>query len=238
MSRRIPAPAALPAGRAGAQSGDMTIELRGLEKSFGSVQAVRGVDISIVPGETLALLGPNGAGKSTTIDMLLGLSQPDRGHVSILGRTPSEAIAAGADLTVRELLTMMASLYPQPLDVDEVLELTGIGAIAGRRTQKLSGGETWPREGSSPTAPPPRSGPPCRSAPCGPPCPVPTWPRWSPCPACRAPIVTATACRWSAPTPTPPSVPSSPGSPDRPGLAVGLWPGGRRAHSMSVGEEG
>jgi ABC-2 type transport system ATP-binding protein len=129
------------------------IELRGLEKSFGSVHAVRCVDLAVAPGETVALLGPNGAGKSTTIDMLLGLTEPDRGRVSLLGRPPSEAVAGGAvgvmlqvgglirDLTVRELLTMMASLYPRPLGVDEVLELTGIGDIAGRRTQKLSGGE-------------------------------------------------------------------------------------------------
>jgi ABC-2 type transport system ATP-binding protein len=129
------------------------IDLRGLEKSFGSVHAVRGVDLAVAPGETVALLGPNGAGKSTTIDMLLGLTEPDRGRVSLLGRPPSEAVAGGAvgvmlqvgglirDLTVRELLTMMASLYPRPLGVDEVLELTGIGDIAGRRTQKLSGGE-------------------------------------------------------------------------------------------------
>jgi ABC-2 type transport system ATP-binding protein len=129
------------------------IELRGLEKSFGSVHAVRGVDLAVAPGETVALLGPNGAGKSTTIDMLLGLTEPDRGRVSLLGRPPSEAVAGGAvgvmlqvgglirDLTVRELLTMMASLYPRPLGVDDVLELTGIGDIAGRRTQKLSGGE-------------------------------------------------------------------------------------------------
>ena len=76
------------------------IELRGLVKSFSSpaglVQAVRGVDISIAAGETLALLGPNGAGKSTTIDMLLGLTQPDAGDVSLFGASPAEAIRAGA----------------------------------------------------------------------------------------------------------------------------------------------
>jgi ABC-type branched-subunit amino acid transport system ATPase component len=75
------------------------IELRGLEKSFktphGTVEAVRGVDISIRPGEIVALLGPNGAGKSTTIDMLLGLVQPDAGSVSLFGRTPAEAVLAG-----------------------------------------------------------------------------------------------------------------------------------------------
>jgi ABC-2 type transport system ATP-binding protein len=134
------------------------IELQGLEKSFktpgGTVNAVRGVDISIRAGEIVALLGPNGAGKSTTIDMLLGLARPDAGSVSVLGRTPEEAVLAGTvgamlqvgsliqDLTARELVAMVASLYPAPLDVDEVMALVGIEAIAGRRTQKLSGGET------------------------------------------------------------------------------------------------
>jgi ABC-2 type transport system ATP-binding protein len=133
------------------------IELRSLEKSFktpnGIVEAVRGVDISIRPGEIVALLGPNGAGKSTTIDMLLGLARPDTGSVSLFGLTPEEAVLSGRvgamlqtgmliqDLSARELVAMVASLYPAPLDVDEVLALVGIEAIAERRTQKLSGGE-------------------------------------------------------------------------------------------------
>ena len=134
------------------------IVLSGLEKTFkspqGPVRAVRGIDVEISPGETVAFLGPNGAGKSTTIDMLLGLLPPDKGTVTLFGKPPVEAIAAGAigamlqtgalirDLSVRELVTMMASLYPAPLDVDDVLILTGIADIAGRRTQKLSGGQT------------------------------------------------------------------------------------------------
>ena len=77
------------------------VALRGLVKTFrssaGPVQAVRGVDIDIAPGETVALLGPNGAGKSTTIDMLLGLSTPDAGEVRVFGMTPSEAIAPRRD---------------------------------------------------------------------------------------------------------------------------------------------
>ena len=134
------------------------IELISLAKTFngpnGPVHAVRGVDITIAPGETVALLGPNGAGKSTTIDMLLGLLHPDAGTVSLFGMTPAEAVAAGAigvmlqsgavlrDLSVRELLTMMASLYPKPLDVGEALELAGITDIAKQRSDKLSGGQT------------------------------------------------------------------------------------------------
>jgi ABC-2 type transport system ATP-binding protein len=134
------------------------IELSSLSKTFrgpnGPIHAVRSVDVEIMYGETVALLGPNGAGKSTTIDMLLGLLPPDDGTVSVFGRTPREAIAAGAvgamlqtgdlirDLSVRELLEMMTSLFPSPLDVDDVLELTGIADVADQRTQKLSGGQT------------------------------------------------------------------------------------------------
>ena len=134
------------------------IVLSALEKTFrspeGPVRAVRGIDVAISAGETVAFLGPNGAGKSTTIDMLLGLLAPDSGTVSVFGGSPADAIAAGSvgamlqtgalirDLSVRELVDMMASLYPAPLPVDEVLELTGIADIARRRTQKLSGGQT------------------------------------------------------------------------------------------------
>ena len=105
-----------------------SIELSGLVKSFhdsnGRVPAVTGIDLSIGRGETVALLGPNGAGKSTTLDMLLGLTEPDAGSVSIFGDDPHAAIAAGevgamlqtggliGDLSVRELVSMMAALYP------------------------------------------------------------------------------------------------------------------------------
>ncbi len=134
------------------------IELHALEKSFrtpgGVVYAVRGIDVSVAEGETVALLGPNGAGKSTTIDMLLGLQPPDGGTVSLFGGPPREAVAGGRigvmlqsggllrDLSVRELVTMMASLYPRPLDVGETLEVARIESLAARRTEKLSGGET------------------------------------------------------------------------------------------------
>jgi len=134
------------------------IEMIGLAKSFhgpdGPIHAVRGIDVRIAAGETLALLGPNGAGKSTTIDMLLGLLQPDAGTVSVFGRSPSEAVDQGAvgamlqtgalikDLSVKELVTMVASLYPAPLGIDEVLGLTGAAEFAGQRTDKLSGGQT------------------------------------------------------------------------------------------------
>jgi ABC-2 type transport system ATP-binding protein len=134
------------------------IRLHGLVKSFrgpaGPIAAVRGIDVEIAAGETVALLGPNGAGKSTTIDMLLGLLAPDEGEISVFGRMPAQAVADGAvgamlqtgdlirDLSARELVAMMASLYPAPLAIEEVLELTGVDQFAAQRTQKLSGGQT------------------------------------------------------------------------------------------------
>lgn len=136
---------------------DTGIALRSLKKTYrtsdGPIEAVRGIDLDIAPGETLALLGPNGAGKSTTIDMLLGLSRPDSGTVTVFGGTPEQAVAAGSvgamlqagalmrDLTVRELLLQFASLYPQAEDVDKTMELAEITPIANQRTQKLSGGQ-------------------------------------------------------------------------------------------------
>ena len=147
--------ALLDRGQAAASGG---ITLRGLSKSFrgpqGPIEAVKGIDVQIAAGETVALLGPNGAGKSTTIDMLLGLLPPDGGTVSVFGHSPAGAVAVGAigamlqtgalirDLTVRELVSMMASLYPAPLSVEEVLDLTGSRDFASQRTQKLSGGQT------------------------------------------------------------------------------------------------
>jgi ABC-2 type transport system ATP-binding protein len=137
---------------------DDGIRLNGLVKSYrgpqGLIRAVRGIDVSIAAGETVALLGPNGAGKSTTIDMLLGLSTPDGGTVSVFGRPPRESVDAGLvgamlqtgglirDLSVRELVAMMASLYPDPIGVEEALDITGLTSTAGQRTHKLSGGQT------------------------------------------------------------------------------------------------
>jgi ABC-2 type transport system ATP-binding protein len=138
---------------------DSTIELQGLVKTYrggphGPVHAVRGVDLSIARGETVALLGPNGAGKSTTIDMMLGLTPPDAGEVRVFGNAPHQAVEAGAvgamlqtgdlirDLSVRELIRLVTSLYPQPMPVDELLSLAGLSEVADQRTQKLSGGQT------------------------------------------------------------------------------------------------
>jgi ABC-2 type transport system ATP-binding protein len=130
------------------------IVLSRLSKSYGNVHAVRSVDLAIAPGETVAILGPNGAGKTTTIEMVLGLTRPDSGTVTLFGKSPAQAVAAGAVggmlqtgalveyLSVRELVTMVASVYPRPLPVEQAMRLAGVTEFAGRRTNNLSGGQT------------------------------------------------------------------------------------------------
>jgi len=127
--------------------------LTGLRKSYGDVRAVDGLDLVIAPGEVVALLGPNGAGKSTTVDMLLGLTPPDSGSVTIFGARPHEAVATGAigamlqggalldDATVGETVGMIASLHRKPMPVAEALRRSGISDLADRRGNKLSGGQ-------------------------------------------------------------------------------------------------
>jgi ABC-2 type transport system ATP-binding protein len=129
------------------------IQLRGLHKNFGAVQAVRGIDLGVPAGQMVAFLGPNGAGKTTTIDMILGLSRPTTGTVQIYGTTPGRAIRKGLvsavmqtggllkDLTVAETVQFTAALCANPRPAAEVLDRAGIAGIADRMVGKCSGGE-------------------------------------------------------------------------------------------------
>jgi ABC-2 type transport system ATP-binding protein len=133
--------------------GAPAIELVGLEKKFGSVHAVRGLDLTVEQGEIVAFLGPNGAGKTTTIDMMLGLSRPTTGTARVFGMSPRDAIGRGLvaavmqtggllkDLTVRETVDLTASLFVQTRSVDECLERAGIADIGDRKVQACSGGQ-------------------------------------------------------------------------------------------------
>ncbi|MEV8325223.1 ABC transporter ATP-binding protein [Kitasatospora sp. NPDC056731] len=126
---------------------------RGVGKSYGRVRAVDDLDLVLRPGETVALLGPNGAGKSSSLDLLLGLRQPDQGSVTLFGGTPREAIVAGrvgamlqsgglmADAKVRELVELARDVHPRGRPVKEVLADAGITELAERRADKLSGGQ-------------------------------------------------------------------------------------------------
>lgn len=127
--------------------------LEAVTRTYGSVRAADGLDLTVRRGETLALLGRNGAGKSTAIGLLLGLDSPDDGHVSLLGGTPARAVRAGRvgamlqegravpRVTVRELVGFVARTYPRPMPVADALALAGLTALADRRVGRLSGGQ-------------------------------------------------------------------------------------------------
>ncbi len=133
------------------------VELVGLEKTFpgphGRVRAIDGIDLRIDRGEVVALLGPNGAGKTTTLDVVLGLTDPTGGSARTLGTRPRQAVVDGrvsavlqtggllGDLTVRETVRWISSLYPRPVPVEQVLARADLAGIADRRVSKCSGGE-------------------------------------------------------------------------------------------------
>jgi ABC-2 type transport system ATP-binding protein len=129
--------------------------VHGLTKSFGQVQAVRGIDLVIEPGTVFALLGPNGAGKTTTVEIMEGFTKRDAGEVRVLGLDPStqrramlervgivlQETAVEQFLTVRETLARRTVYYPHPRDPLEVIELIGLGEKRNTRVRQLSGGQ-------------------------------------------------------------------------------------------------
>src|SRR3954471_15860212 len=122
--------------------------------SYGSTEAVRGIDLEVNRGEVFAFLGPNGAGKTTTVEILEGYRQRSSGEVSVLGEDPQRAGRAWRErigivlqsgrldpyLTVRESLALYAGYYRAPRPVDEVIALVGLEEKADVRARKLSGG--------------------------------------------------------------------------------------------------
>ena len=137
--------------RAGTPPAPRAIEATGLVKRYGDVSAVAGIDLTVETGSVVAVLGPNGAGKSTTLEMLIGLRRPTAGQVRIFGSAPERAKAqfgamlqeslAPEALTVAESVGLVASYYPRPLPVAEVLERSELTAKAGSRVGQLSGGQ-------------------------------------------------------------------------------------------------
>ena len=134
------------------------ISVRGLKKSYGSTQAVAGIDLSIAQGEIFALLGPNGAGKTTTVEILEGFRTRDSGDVSVLKTDPAIKGAAGriwrnrigivlqstsdaGDLSVQETVAHFAKYYANPRSVDEVIESVGLTEKSTELIRTLSGGQ-------------------------------------------------------------------------------------------------
>ncbi|MCR2783525.1 MULTISPECIES: ABC transporter ATP-binding protein [unclassified Microbacterium] len=136
------------------------IDLQGVRKSFGDVEALREVTFSVAFGEVFGLLGPNGAGKSTTVECIAGTLKPDAGRVSVLGVEPTghrrfvrdrvgyqlQSAALPPALRVGEALDLFATFYSLPADVTELLDLVGLtdqrrrpfGALSGGQKQRLS----------------------------------------------------------------------------------------------------
>jgi ABC-2 type transport system ATP-binding protein len=134
---------------------DSVISIRGLRKSYGDLEAVRGIDLEVRAGEVFAFLGPNGAGKTTTVEILEGYRKRSSGEISVLGEDPERATRAWRErigivlqssrldpyLTVRESLGLYAGYYSAPRPVAEVVELVGLAGKEDARTGALSGGQ-------------------------------------------------------------------------------------------------
>jgi ABC-2 type transport system ATP-binding protein len=131
------------------------IDVHDLHKSYGPVEAVRGISFTVGQGEVFSLLGPNGAGKTTTVEILEGYRHRDDGAVSVLGHDPvrgersfKERIGivlqqTGVEefLTVREAVDMYRGYYPHPRPTDEIIELVELKPKQNTRITKLSGGQ-------------------------------------------------------------------------------------------------
>ncbi len=131
------------------------IEVRGLRKSYGGVEAVAGIDLEVRAGEVFAFLGPNGAGKTTTVEILEGYRHRTAGTVSVLGVDPARAgrdwrarigvvlqeSEPEAELTVGECLSLYAGYYPHPRPIGETLDLAGLSEQRSRRCGRMSGGQ-------------------------------------------------------------------------------------------------
>ncbi len=128
------------------------MEVHELRKSYGKVEAVRGISFLIDRGTCFGLLGPNGAGKTTTIEMMEGILEPDSGTVRFQGKPIGHRFrekvgiqfqntALPEFITVRETLELFRSFYPEPRSIDEITELCSLGDILSRDNRKLSGGQ-------------------------------------------------------------------------------------------------
>jgi ABC-2 type transport system ATP-binding protein len=133
----------------------LAIEARGLRKSYGSVDAVRGIDLEVAKGQIFALIGPNGAGKTTTVEILEGYRSRDAGTVRVLGYEPAvndraykehigivlQATSVEPYLTVEEVIELFRGYYTHPRALDEIIELVGLEDKRNSLVRRLSGGQ-------------------------------------------------------------------------------------------------
>jgi ABC-2 type transport system ATP-binding protein len=131
------------------------ISVRDLRKSYGPVEAVRGVSFDVARGEVFGLLGPNGAGKTSTVEILEGYRDRTGGEVSVLGFDPErggrelkermgivlQSVGFYPRATVYESVEQMAGFYPHPRDVLETIALVGLEEKVDQRAKQLSGGQ-------------------------------------------------------------------------------------------------
>jgi len=127
--------------------------LEGVNKNYGDIRALRGVDFRVRAGEVVALLGPNGAGKTTAVKLLLGLMPPSAGQVRVFGgdpANPENRMRTGAmlqvgrvpeTLRVREHIDLFSSYYEKPMPMAEVLAAAGLEKLSERKFGDLSGGQ-------------------------------------------------------------------------------------------------
>ena len=135
-------------------TGRPVVSFVNVSKHYGSLKAVDGLSLDLRVGETVALLGPNGAGKSTSLDMLLALRKPTSGKITMFGSDPYHAVKTGRvgamlqsgglmpEVTVRELVTLVTTLQPNPEPIQTTLKRAGIEKFADQRVDRLSGGQT------------------------------------------------------------------------------------------------
>ena len=130
---------------------ELAIEVDDLTKSYGQLEAVRGVSFAVERGEVFGLLGPNGAGKTTTVEILEGYRERSAGRVAVLGMDPGPRPIALRErigivlqssglyrhLTVHEAVSHWAGFYRAPRDVEETIALSGLSEFAGQRTRTL-----------------------------------------------------------------------------------------------------
>jgi ABC-2 type transport system ATP-binding protein len=134
---------------------EQAIHVRGLQKSYGEVHAVRGLDFEVAPGEVFGLLGPNGAGKTTTVEILEGLRPRTSGEVTVLGQDPGVEVKALKDrigvclqstnlpdkITVRESLALFSSFYSRHSDIDKLIDRLQLSEKRNAYYSTLSGGQ-------------------------------------------------------------------------------------------------